>query len=377
VSAEGAEVSAPVLRPYQYEAIGAYEQAVTFGSTSVLMVGPTGSGKTIILAAIIRTAVACYGQRVLFFSHRKEITRQTLQKLFDLGIDAGVIQAGWPARPDQQVQVASIQTLDARAIRGSAIELPPADLVIVDEAHHARAETYRKVLEKFPDAIKLGFTATPCRKDGRGLGNIFEKLIECPQVQELIDLKFLVPPNVYAPVTPDLKGVRVQAGDYVEKQLAERMDTAVLVGGIIEHQQRHAKGRPTTVFATSVAHSIHIRDEFLKAGVKAEHLDGTTPAEERDAILKRLAGGDTEVVCNCAVLTEGLGLPRGELHRPGPPHEVLGHAPPDDRTRAPPGGRQDRLHHPRPQRRRLSAWPAARPDNLGSAPGSQGGESQT
>jgi superfamily II DNA or RNA helicase len=122
------------------------------------------------------------------------------------------------------VQVASVQTLTARAIRGSAIELPPADLVIVDEGHHSMAETYRKVIDKYPDAILLGLTATPCRKDGRGLGNIFEVLVECPQVAELIALDFLVGTVVYAPSeTPDLQGIRTQAGDYVESQLAERI----------------------------------------------------------------------------------------------------------------------------------------------------------
>jgi DNA repair protein RadD len=187
--------------------------------------------------------------------------------------------------------------------------LPQADLVIVDEAHHTPANTYRKVLEKYSDAVVLGLTATPCRKDGRGLGNIFDTLIECPQVGELIEGRYLVPSVVYAPTTPDLRGVRTQAGDYVESQLAERMDKAELVGDIVVHWHRHGERRKTVVFSTNVAHSIHLRDEFVKSGVKAEHLDGSTPTEERDDILRRLASGDTEVVCNCMVLTEGWDCP--------------------------------------------------------------------
>jgi superfamily II DNA or RNA helicase len=297
------------LRPYQVDVIGRYRAAVDAGQKRILMVAPTGAGKTVIGSAIVNTTVES-GRRVLFFSHRREITKQTCEKLFALGIDAGIIQAGWPARPCQSVQVASVQTLTARAIRGSLIELPPADLVVVDEAHHATADTYRKIIDRYPDSIVLGLTATPCRKDGRGLGNIFEVLIECPQVQELIDLGFLVATVVYGPAeAPDLQGVRIQAGDYVESQLAERMNTHKLVGDAVTHWFRHAERRQTVVFAIDVAHSRHLCDEFREAGVRAEHIDGSTPKEERDAILGKLARGEIEVVCNCQVLTEGWDCP--------------------------------------------------------------------
>ena len=155
----------------------------------------------------------------------------------------------------------------------------------------------------------LGLTATPCRGDGRGLGGIFDTIVECPQVADLIAQGYLVRTRVYAPVDPDLKGVRTVAGDYIESQLAERMDTDRLVGGIIEHWQKFAEGRRTVCFAVSVGHSIHIRDEFLKAAVRAEHIDGSTPKAERDAALKRLASGEIKLITNCAVLTEGWDLP--------------------------------------------------------------------
>ena len=205
------------LRPYQYDVMARVEAAIAAGHRHPLLVAATGAGKTVIAAAIVKAYADC-SRRVLFFSHRREITKQTCEKLFALGIDAGIIQAGWPGRPCQSVQVASIQTLHARG------ELPPADLVIVDEAHHARAASYQAVLAKYPNAVLLGLTATPCRKDGRGLGNVFDVLVECPQVDELIGLGFLVPTVVYGPPSPiDLSGVRTQAGDYVETQLAERM----------------------------------------------------------------------------------------------------------------------------------------------------------
>jgi superfamily II DNA or RNA helicase len=205
--------------------------------------------------------------------------------------------------------VASIATLYARAVRGSKIELPPADLIVLDEAHHARARTYRRILESYPNAVVIGLTATPCRGDGRGLGNIFDKIIEGPPIAELIAGGHLVPSKVFAPTRPDLAGVRVERGDYVESQLAKRMNTDTLVGDIIEHWFRLADRRRTVVFATGVEHSVHIRNEFRQAAVLAEHLDGSTPAKERDAILAKLAAGQIDVVVNAMILTEGWDSP--------------------------------------------------------------------
>jgi superfamily II DNA or RNA helicase len=162
----------------------------------------------------------------------------------------------------------------------------------------------------YPKATVLGLTATPCRSDGRGLGNSFDVLVEGPPVAELIAAGYLVPTKVYAPTRPDLMGVKVERGDYVEKQLAERMDKARLIGDVIGHWLKLSERRPTVVFATGVGHSVHLRDEFRRANVLAEHIDGTTPIPERDAILAKLAAGAIEVVCNAMVLTEGWDCPQ-------------------------------------------------------------------
>jgi DNA repair protein RadD len=217
------------------------------------------------------------------------------------------------------VQVASIQTLWTRAMRLERMPLPAADLLIVDEAHHCPAETYRKIIAEYPKAVLLGLTATPCRGDGRGLGDIFDIIVECPQVADLIAQKYLVRTRVYAPIDPDLRGVETRQGDYVESQLAGRMDRDNLVGDIVSHWHKYAERRKTVCFAVNVAHSIHIRNEFLKSGVKAEHIDGGTPKPDRDAALARLASGETELVTNCMVLTEGWDMPAvscGILARP-------------------------------------------------------------
>ena len=296
------------LRAYQNDVIADYERAVAQGLRRIIVVAPTGAGKTVIAAAIIKGTRA-RRRPVLVLSHRREIITQTSRKLHAHDIPHGIIQAGFPGRPLEEVQVASIQTLWQRAIRTNAMELPPADLLIIDECHHCPAETYRKIIDAYPDAIVLGLTATPCRGDGCGLGGIFETIIECPQVAELIKGGYLVKTRVYAPVNPDLKGVRVQAGDYVESQLADRMDRPKLIGDIVTHWHKYGEQRRTVCFATGVGHSIHIRDEFIKSGVRAEHIDGSTPKAERDASLARLASGEIELVTNCMVLTEGWDMP--------------------------------------------------------------------
>jgi DNA repair protein RadD len=295
------------LFDYQAEKVDEVFQLIAEGHRRILLVSPTGSGKTVVASEIIRR-LNVDRKEVLFIDHLREITKQTSKKLNDFGVFNGIIQAGIRATPIAGVQVASIQTLFGRSISGR-LELPPAKVIFIDEAHHAVARTYRRILEQYPDAIVVGLTATPIRSDGRGLGGVFDKIVLCPDVPELIDKERLVPSRVYAPPPPDLVGVQVRAGDYVKGQLAERMDRPKLVADIISTWLKYGDGRQTVVYASSVGHSVHIRDEFMLFGITCEHIDGKTPIEEREASLARFAAKEIRVLTNYGVFTEGWDCP--------------------------------------------------------------------
>ena len=297
------------LFPFQQGMVDDIERKIAEGIRRILAVAPTGSGKTVIASEIIKRAVAKY-QRVLFIAHRDELLTQARDKLKNAGVTAGIIKAGRDkdTRPQALVQVGGIQTLYGRWIRTDRMELPPAEFFFVDEAHRSPAMTYQRIMEAYPTAIFIGLTATPCRGDGRGLGNIFEAMVEGPQIGELIKLEKLVPLKILAPAPPDLGDVRVMStGDYNIDDLSNKMDP--LVGDVVEHWLKHAQRRRTVCFAVDIKHSVHLVDEMLKSEIRAEHLDGDTRQDEREAILGRLASGETEVVSNVGVLTEGFDLP--------------------------------------------------------------------
>jgi DNA repair protein RadD len=173
-----------MLRPYQQDIIGEFERKVAEGVRRIIIVVPTAGGKTVVASEIIKRAIAAY-KRVVFIAHRNELLTQARDKLKNFEVAAGIVKAGRDkdARPQAMVQVCAIQTLHARAVRSKTMELPAAEIVFVDECHHVRARTYMSIIEQYPDAIVIGLTATPARGDGRGLGNVFEAMIESPQVR--------------------------------------------------------------------------------------------------------------------------------------------------------------------------------------------------
>jgi len=214
----------------------------------------------------------------------------------------------WPSSghsPKAPVQVASIQTLIRR-------ELPPADLLIIDEAHRAISRGYMTLAQNYPRAVILGLTATPERLDGKGLDHLFDDMVVVETVPGLIDRGFLVKPRCYIGPAADTSAVKTKRGDYDEAQLAAASDTPKLVGDIVANWQRLANGRKTAVFAVNVEHARHIANEFWAAGVPAATLVGTTPKAERAAILADWRGGAITVVTSVMILVEGFDFPELE-----------------------------------------------------------------
>lgn len=304
-----APTGAQTLRPYQALALDLLRDRLAVGKRRVLLVSPTGSGKTTIAAAMISSAVA-KGGSVLFLAHRRELIDQCSERLYQTGVPHGIIMAQHPrADAAQPVQIASVQTLARRLD-----SLPRATLVIVDEAHHARASTYAKILDAYPSAPAIGLSATPWRLDGRGLGELFEAVVVAARPRELTQQGHLVPFTGYAYDSPDLRAVRKTGADYNAHGLELAVaGNAKLAGNIIEQWQLHARGRRTVVFGVSIAHSQQLVERFREAGAAAEHVDGEMHPTLRAAALRRFTTGETTVLCNVNVLTEGWDCPAAEV----------------------------------------------------------------
>jgi superfamily II DNA or RNA helicase len=291
------------LRPYQLDAVAKVRESFRWGSRAPLLVAPTGAGKTVIFCYIAQAAVA-RGNRVMVLAHRTELLDQTSRALTRLGVAHGMIAAG--RTPDWQlpVQVAGVHTL----IRRLGRVIPP-DLIVVDEAHHAAAGSWRAILQAFPHARVLGVTATPERLDGKGLGDVFDDLIRGPEVRELIDAGWLSRPVYYAPEEVDLSGIRKTGGDYNRKDLDELMQERTLTGSAVEHYQRFADGIPAIAFCISIKHAEATANAFRKAGIPWQTIDGNMTPEARRQAVEDLATGKVRGLSSCDIVSEGFDLP--------------------------------------------------------------------
>lgn len=301
------------LRPYQNKAIDDLRRTLSRRRRRIILQLATGSGKTRIAAEITRLLThKSEGQKhALFLAPRRELVTQAADRIMQHGIEPGIIMAGESSAPDRTVQVASFDTLHARAIRSSRILLPPADLILVDECHLALADSRKQVLSSYPDAWIIGLTATPARGDGRGLGEMFDAIVRGPSIRELTADGHLVPLRYFAPAKPDLERIKLDRdGDYQAKELGHRMNAPALIGDIVVQWKRIAQGRSTVVFCVDRRHAMNVLQAFLAAGVAAEELDATTPDKERKQILRRVADGTTTVLVNVFILSYGVDIPR-------------------------------------------------------------------
>jgi superfamily II DNA or RNA helicase len=288
------------LRPHQARDKARIRRA--FGAArSVLYRLPTGGGKTVTFSSIAAD-VAERGGCVLVVAHRRELIAQAVETLGRFGLAVGVVCSGWrePAI-GVRVIVGSVQTI---VVRGLPSWFVPS-MVIADETHLAASRTWRYVLTTLcADAWRLGVTATPERLDGQALGDLFETMVEGPEIVELQALGLLCPCVTYS--TSDAPPVPV---DTTERAAAGMMATTKITGDIVAAYLRRCRGRTGLVFASSIAHGEQIAAAFVAAGVAAEVLTGRTSSGDRAAILARLKSGETPIVVNYGVLTEGFDEP--------------------------------------------------------------------
>lgn len=292
-----------ILRDYQTAAVNALRDAFSMGSRAPCLAMPTGSGKTVCFAYISSEA-AKRGTRVLILVHRRELLLQGSKALRECGVAHGIVAPGYPLTT-AQVRIASVQSL----VRRLGQTAPP-NLVIVDEAHHATAGSWRTVRNAWPGALWLGVTATPARLDGTGLGEVFDRLVLGPSMKELVAAGHLAPCEVYAPpVVADLSQMKVIAGDFSTKDTAARMDKPKITGDCIAHYQRLGRGQRAIVFTATVDHAAHVADAFEAAGIPASKIDGGLDQETRDKVLARFRSGAVRVLTSCEILGEGFDCP--------------------------------------------------------------------
>lgn len=290
------------LRPYQQTGVEEIRAAMRSGERRVLYVAPTGAGKTTLFSFVAQTTAA-RGKRVCILVHRAELLDQASATLTRMGVEHGLIAAGFP-ETDHPVQVASVATLARRLDR-----IAPIDLIVVDEAHHAAAGTWAKIMAAWSSAFVLGVSASPSRLDGKGLSSAFDKLIIGPTVSELMAAGHLCRYRVFVPPhTADLSQVATRAGDFVAEGAAAAMSGAGIIGEAVSHYQRHADGVPAVAFAVNRDHSRSIVERFRTAGYRAEHVDGETPADDRRNIVAAL-GKSLDLISNCNLLSEGFDCP--------------------------------------------------------------------
>jgi DNA repair protein RadD len=286
------------LRPHQEDALNRLRLAVMAGKRRPMVQAPTGFGKTVLSGEIVRRALD-KGNRVIFTVPAISLIDQTVHSLYADGItDVGVIQADHPETNWlRKVQVASVQSLQRRRI-------PPADLVLIDEAHRwfKFYETWMAMGE-WRNVPFVGLSATPWT---RGLGKHFDELIVAATLRELIEEGYLSDYRVFAPSKPDLSGVRVQRGDYREDDLSKACDTEPLVADIVRTWLDRGQNRPTLCFAVDRAHAAHLQRRFEAAGVPTGYVDCYTTSDERKKIALQFKHGEIKVVCNVGTLTTGV-----------------------------------------------------------------------
>lgn len=289
---------------------------------AVMLQMPTGTGKTRLFVSIARD-LHNYGVehkqaiRILFLAHRKELIEQISEHVGEkYHLAHGLIVAQRIEEKDKPVQVGSVPTLNRRLEGWGDKDF---DVIIIDEAHHVKAMSYRKIIDFYPNAKLLGVTATPYRLNGAGFHPEFDELIVSASVAEFIKKRYLSE-YVYYSIKPtsrlqnEIDKMKLDfQGDYEEKAMMGVMDRDYIRAGILSTYQRFAKGKKGIVYTISRAHNDHLSAEFNAAGIKSAAIDSDTPKEEREKLVSKFRNGDIQVLFNVNIFSEGFDCPDVEV----------------------------------------------------------------
>ncbi|MBN1997741.1 DEAD/DEAH box helicase [candidate division KSB1 bacterium] len=301
------------LRDYQTECLNALRSRYLAGKRRQLVCLPTGTGKTVIFAQF--PAFFNMKKRMLVLAHREELLNQARDKILRANphLNVDIEQANRTADENSDVVIASVQTIGRRdSKRIKKMDPDQFYLIVVDEAHHATAETYRRTLEYFKvfeentKKLLVGFTATPKRGDGEGLEQVFEEISYSKSLPEMISAGYLTPLAAYRVETDvDLSGVHTRMGDFVTGQLSRTVNVNERNALIVKVFRDFLQSRQTLCFCVDVNHTLTLAEGFRKNDIPTAAVTGSMDREERAKALADFQSGKCRVLTNCMVLTEG------------------------------------------------------------------------
>lgn len=285
------------LRPYQIKSIAALDDAFRKGNRNVILWAMTGAGKTTISAWMIQRSVK-YNHPVMFVVRGRELVKNISDTLDRYGIDHSVNMAGhWRYDSRKIVQLASIDTLKSKKNYPFLDKTP---LIFLDESH----KNYDDIFEKYKNAFIIGMTATPFTDNSN-----YHSYVNVIEGYELRDQGFLVPEKIYCPHIINVSGVKMRAGDFDKKQLHSVVTQSAIVGNIVQDYIELGQNRPTICFATSVEHSLQLKQAFCDAGIPAIHCDASSSDEERKGARADIESGKIKILCNVDIYSTGFDCP--------------------------------------------------------------------
>lgn len=299
------------LRSYQIEAIEAIEEARKRACNRQLIVLPTGTGKTILFAALAHKM----NTRTLILAHREELLYQAADKIRMLWkeADIGILKAERD-EVESHIVIASVQTA-IQPKRLARLREQGFSLLIVDEAHHATANTYKRIFEElgFHEAggkLLIGVTATAKRGDGQALGTVFDEIVFERSISTMIKAGYLSDVRgIRIQTKIDLSSVETRTGDFNERQLAAVVNTEARNKLIVDSYSEHTRDKKAIVFTVNVEHAKSLSEAFKKSGIETAVIYGDMSSEERKTVLQAFSAGRLKVLTSCNVLTEGFDEP--------------------------------------------------------------------